>query len=693
MSNEVRKPDALHSAANLEEKPDGSSQAESALKHAARRAAEKLQRRREKRMPRWYRPKQEDPARMHLDAHLDQTLLEYDAKQKDPVHNASLSSIVRPLSRREIEIPQFSMSPLMMPQEEDTQASFLRTVSRFIIWTLGIIRFQLGVLVDKLLRRDSQERRAQRLLRIISRIGGTLIKFGQQLAMRVDLLPYPYCVELSKLLDRMPSFPLKEAVAAIQRATGKPLKEVFAQFDPEPIGSASVACVYQAVLLTGEKVAVKVRRPGIGRIFAADLRAMSWIVGILEWLAIIRPGSMSNAVRDLETAFLEELNLRREAYFQEVFRRNSQSREFTRRFYFSAPRVFFEYTSNEVIVQDFVSGMWLWEILRGVEQGSESALTRMRELNIDPKVVARRLYWIGMWGNLSNVLFHADPHPANVIVQADNHIIFIDFGACGFLAGDKRNRFLDFFRCQAARDISGMVKATMALLEPLPPIDLDAFQRDLERRFFLIAISLWSKQGRWWERTSATLWLSLMQLTRQYKLPINPDTVKGLRATLLYDTMSLRLDHEMDLIKESQNFMRDWRAVNGKRLRRRLRKRIRRGIRISDYSTLHDMLNVGGRAFEHVKRMLDHPGFNFSYNIDKWVHTFITVAQVAMFLLCMLAVGTGSSAVVLILKAKPISLSSLMHEVLSHRAFLTLGGLATVVGVRRIMFRLRDQDV
>ena len=82
--------------------------------------------------------------------------------------------------------------------------------------------------------------------------------------MRADMLPYAYCAELGKMLDQVPAFPTAQAIEIIERNIGRPLSEVFEVFDPEPIGSASLACVYQAQLKTGEKVAVKVRRPGIG---------------------------------------------------------------------------------------------------------------------------------------------------------------------------------------------------------------------------------------------------------------------------------------------------------------------------------------------------------------------------------------------------------------------------------------------
>lgn len=651
-------------------------------------------RRRKQRIPSWYHPKREDPASLPSAADLDRKLREYEESHQRTQHaSASSTGVVRALPRREIATPEFSMSPMLLQQQERFTASLMQTLGRFLVWILGILSFQLGILWDKLLRRDSEQRRAARLLAIMQRIGGTLIKFGQQLAMRVDYLPYAYCVELSKLFDRMPSFPLKDAIATIERATGKKLREVFARFDPEPIGSASIACVYQAVLRTGEQVAVKVRRPGIAQIFAADLRALSWIIGIVEWLAILRPGSLVNLVSELEDSFLEELDLRHEAYSQEIFRRNAQNKKLTRRSFFSAPRVFFEYTSTEVIVQDFVSGIWLWEILAAVERGDQSALARMRELNIDPRIVARRLMWIAMWGNLSSTLFHADPHPANVIVQADSRIIFVDFGACGYVSYEKRNRFQEFFRCQSLKDVSGMTKAAIAMLEPLPPIDLNQFERDVERIYFRVSATMWSKQARWWERTSATLWLNLMQITRQYKLPINSDTVKMLRASLLYDTLALRLDNGLDILKEVRRFMRDATHVTGRRMRKRLKARIWRGLQLEDYAKLDELSRLAGNAIAQVKRLIDHPPFNFNYSIDKPVYTVITIIKALSFLSAMLLGVTGVWAALLLLSGKQVLVLDVLIKVLRSRPFQGLICITLLVGLRRVMFRLGDRDV
>src|SRR5262249_48624758 len=271
---------------------------------------------------------------------------------------------------------------------------------------------------------------------VLQKAGGTFVKIGQQLAMRVDLLPGEYCAELSKMLDRMPAFPLEEALATVERATGKPWQEGFAVFDPEPVGSASIACAYQATLKNGTKVAVKIRRPGIGEMFMADFRVLDWLLGLAEFLAFVRPGFTIGFRRALRETLLEELDFRKEAHFQDIFRRHA--RRHAKKHFFTAPRVYFDLSSDEVLVQEFVSGMWLWEVIAAIEQNDPEGLKMMRELDIDPKVVARRILWAEFWSTNEELFFHADPHPANIAIGPGGSVTFIDFGSCGTFNNEQR---------------------------------------------------------------------------------------------------------------------------------------------------------------------------------------------------------------------------------------------------------------
>ena len=287
------------------------------------------------------------------------------------------ATVLQPIPRRR-QIISTSVEASSLPgiHAMSFKAGIVRSVGRLFRW-LSVIGYVVGGnLWDRLLRRDSLSRRATRLRLGLQKAGGTFIKFGQQLAMRIDLVPWEYCVELSKMLDRMPAFPLEQAFAAIERATGRKWHELFAVFDPEPVGAASIACVYQATLKDGTKVAVKIRRPGIGEVFMADFRAIDWLAGLVESLAIVRPGFSRSLRRELKDTLLDELDFRKEAQFQDIFRRNARAK--AGKDFFTAPQVYFEHSSDEVLVQEFVSGMWLWEIIAAIEHNDPQGLAMMR---------------------------------------------------------------------------------------------------------------------------------------------------------------------------------------------------------------------------------------------------------------------------------------------------------------------------
>ena len=190
------------------------------------------------------------------------------------------SSVLTHIPRREIKREQTQRVRLPFIQPMHFRTNRIKAFGRLFIWLYMILYFFLGTFWDILLRRDSESHRAIRLRKIIEKVGGTFIKFGQQLSMRIDLLPWVYTVELSKMLDSVPPFPLEQAIEIIERSIGRPWQDIFAVFDPKPVGSASVANVYQAVLKNGDKVAVKVRRPGIGELFMADFKVFDWLLDL-----------------------------------------------------------------------------------------------------------------------------------------------------------------------------------------------------------------------------------------------------------------------------------------------------------------------------------------------------------------------------------------------------------------------------
>jgi ubiquinone biosynthesis protein len=453
-------------------------------------------------------------------------------------------------------------------REETFKAGLLPTIGRLFVWIRGAMQFGLGVLADHLRGRNSQHQRARRLRETFESLGTTFIKFGQQLSMRLDLLPYVYTRELESMLDKVPPIAFEAAVETIERSTGKRMAEIFQRFDRDPIGSASIACVYHAVLHTGEEVAVKVRRPNIGNILAADMRAFSWMLAVAE-VFIFRPGFTNNFLHELRTMLMEELDFVREARFAELYRRRMQKE---RQFRFTtAPKVFPDHSNHEVLIAEFVCGIWMNEILTALETTDLVAQERLHEMHIDPVLLARRIQLISRYNNFENIFFHADLHPANILVQPGNRVVLIDFGSCGSFNRRELNSWRAWFDAQSVNDIGGMVQAAMAIIEPLPPIDKDDFGARLESMFWNDLYAIKSKNSAWYERISSRLWLGFMKLTRQFDIPMRLNTLRMIRASMLADTIAARLDHDHDPYKEFRYYERG----AGLRAKRRLRKRLR----------------------------------------------------------------------------------------------------------------------
>ena len=568
------------------------------------------------------------------------------------------------------------------------KASLFQSVGRLGMWFNLIISLVAGNFWDWLRRRDTVERRAARLRRGLERIGGSFVKIGQQVAMRIDLVPWEYCVELSKMLDRMPPFPVKYALATVEATTGKKWDEIFSAFDPTPVGSASIACVFQAILRDGAKVAVKIRRPGIGSRFKADFQVMDWLSGLVEFLTIIRPGFTRNLRREFQETLMEELDFRREARFQDIFRRRSGK---CGKDFLTAPHVYFEYSGEAMIVQEFVSGMWLWEVVASVEQRDAEGLALMRQLDIDPKLVARRIMWSAFWSMDENLFFHADPHPANIVVGPGSTLTFIDFGSCGSFNEEQRAALERVVLSLERRDVSGMARATLKLLEPFPPIDIASLIREAEAEFVRVlnTFDVKSKYTEWWERTSAKQWLAMIRVARIYNLPMNLHTLRMVRATLLYDTLVLRIDGSVDRYVEYSNFMKD----RARFARKRWIRRVENNSGDNFFLRIQELAETGDEVLRRAQHMVASPVLHISSAVDKWAFTTSVLARmlvrIVFFTLLFGIVVSVSRSI----QGATTEMLDTLVIVVKNPVYLAAVLVIIFLNIRHILFRLRESDI
>lgn len=266
--------------------------------------------------------------------------------------------------------------------------------------------------------KDRKRELAMWLREGLVKLGPTFIKIGQQFSTRVDVLSPEFIQELEKLQDSVPPFSSKKAVEIIEAGLGKPVNEVFDEFEMEPIAAASLGQVHIAKV-KGEQVVVKVQRPGLKELFDIDLKNVRVLA---QWLQNVDPKS-DGAARDWVAIYDEcsrilyqEIDYRLEGKNADRFRENFQDTPWIK-----VPKVLWEYSTSEVLTLEYVPGI---------------KINRAKELDkagVDREILARRTVESYLQQLLTYGFFHADPHPGNIAVDAvdGGRLIYYDFGMMG----------------------------------------------------------------------------------------------------------------------------------------------------------------------------------------------------------------------------------------------------------------------
>jgi predicted unusual protein kinase regulating ubiquinone biosynthesis (AarF/ABC1/UbiB family) len=264
---------------------------------------------------------------------------------------------------------------------------------------------------ESILRRRTRlhQSQARRLKRSAIALKGVLIKVGQFLSARVDILPEEFCRELADLQDAVPPADIRAIKAQIREELGKEPEAVFDRFELEPIAAASLGQVHEAVLKTGERVAVKVQYPGIRQVVEMDLLAARWVLRLLSlWHRRIRWDIL---YREFSNLLLHELD-----YIQEGRNAHRFREDFAGAESILAPKVIWDYTTAHILTLEFLDGIKItdFESVRGA--GIE--LTELSRLLVDSY----------MQQIFRHRFMHGDPHPGNLFVRPGPVLIFVDFG-------------------------------------------------------------------------------------------------------------------------------------------------------------------------------------------------------------------------------------------------------------------------
>jgi predicted unusual protein kinase regulating ubiquinone biosynthesis (AarF/ABC1/UbiB family) len=523
---------------------------------------------------------------------------------------------------------------------EDTKPGRWRIGWRLCQFTFYLAVWYAATCIDRLVpkwRAQARIRGADRLRRYIEKMGGTLIKLGQQASLRSDLLSEEYCDALASLFDRTPAFPVGEAYRAVEKQTRRRWQDTFAVFDPIPVGSASIACVYRAVLHNGDEVAVKVRRPGIRKALETDLAALAVFCEFLQFFTFVPPGLLDSFVSELRTMLLDETDFRGEVRHQELFRHYLARRK---KLNVTAPRIYYALCGYEVIVSEFVHGFPMTDLTAAIHAGDHEYLARLRCLGIDPHRIAKRLIRSQYYQFHECPFFHGDPHPGNIFIRPGGQIVMVDFGACGVFSARDRNLMLQMNYHYWLGDVTGMVHCVLGLMEPIPAIDVDAFSKYLQDQWWKGYYGIKSHHADWSERTSFRLWVALLRGFRKFSIPMPLHMIRMVRATLLYDTVAAQLDAKINVFKEFEKYY----SGVARRARIDIQEAVIRQLLIgpddSVYVKIKRVMEVGNKLLFLAEKFLAEPTIGFEAALHK---VFMLIDAVAQMIKTAMALFMGAA--------------------------------------------------
>jgi ubiquinone biosynthesis protein len=403
-----------------------------------------------------------------------------------------------------------------------------------------------------LLRRPFDRNAGPALLRrFLQSAGAGFVKLGQLLATRYDLISPAYSEELSKLFDQMPFVPLAVVQEVVERDLKLPLGEIYRSFDPDPLASASIAQVHGAILHTGQAVVVKVMRPGIAERFRVDLAFLRIWARLSRQYHSVFHMDLTAVARDLAELTREELDFRREARNTDTMHRLMRGDEVDHR----APEVFFAFCGEQAITMERLDGVSAVQLIAAVERNEVPQLEAWAQRGITPQRTARLVLRSILEQTMRHRVFHADPHPANLIVMDGGTLAWIDFGMLGWLDERSWDQQFKLRMAIASGRVHGAYEALLEALEPLPATDLSGFEREVKTitRDYIEASA--SPNAGMQEKSSGYFFARLFGAIRRGRVSLPSDVVRLYRTVIIADMIMLRLAPEIDWIPMMRGFL------------------------------------------------------------------------------------------------------------------------------------------
>jgi ubiquinone biosynthesis protein len=440
-----------------------------------------------------------------------------------------------------------------------------------LFWKYGRGDIARGIGSD--LEGPAEAGKAEELAEDLEKLGPAYVKLGQILSTRSDLLPAPYLEALSRLQDDVEPFPFAQVQAIVEEDLGVRLSKAFSSFDPVPIAAASLGQVHRAALRDGRAVAVKVQRPNIERQIEEDGEAFEEIADLVD--RHVR-GGREHAYRDMVAEFRKvlaaELDYRQEA--KNLTTIGAELAGFPR---LLVPRPYDDFTTGRVLTMEYVEGTRI------------TSLNPVVLVDVDTRTLADDLFCGYLKQVLLDGFFHADPHPGNVLLTADQRLALVDLGMVGRLTGDVRDRLLRFLLAASEGEGEKAAEPVVALARPSDDARPDDFRHgvaELVQRYRGATVS---------DLQMGRVLLEISRLSGETGMTLPPELSTVGKTLLHLDVVGRTLAPDFDPNASIQRY-------SAELMSRRMRQEARPG---NLFATLLETKDFIGKLPERAGKILD----------------------------------------------------------------------------------------
>jgi ubiquinone biosynthesis protein len=403
-----------------------------------------------------------------------------------------------------------------------------------------LTRHGAGWILDTLFRRYRRPVPGpERLRQVFEELGGTFIKFGQMLALQPDILSIEYCNALFNLLDRVAPFGFDEVERIFVEELGRKPSEIFDSIDRNPLATASIGQVHVA-WLGGRKLAVKVQRPAVDTDFAGDIHLMNGTMRLIRKLRLRALNWMIEPMSEFVAWTREELDYRHEARYMRQLRHNARDNPNEH-----VPEVLEQFTTSRTLAMEFLDGCTVLGYLRALENGDTTIINGLEQNGFDSHLVASHVIDNFLGDVFEHGLFHADLHPANLMILHGNGVGYVDFGITGTISSYSRQNLLALTLAYTRGDLEGMCDAFFRVSAMDANSNKERFRSGLTRD----AKHWYENDGRdvHLRKNFTMVMLDMLRLSRQTGIWPERDVIKYIRSAIAIDGLITRFAPTFDL--------------------------------------------------------------------------------------------------------------------------------------------------